>query len=100
MTGLALTSVNKFVAYNIIDKSKPNVTSGVENLADHSRQVQTCQISTSFEDITTIFGIRFLGSDAASDEAILMNVLRILILSKLGLRLTNERICEKLCSQP
>ena len=39
VTGLALTSMNKFLAY-MIDESKPNVTSAVENLADavtHSR---------------------------------------------------------------
>ena len=40
VTGLALTSVNKFLACNMIDESKRNVTSAVENLADtvtHSR---------------------------------------------------------------
>ena len=40
VTGLALTSVNKFMACNMIDESKRNVTSAVENLADtvtHSR---------------------------------------------------------------
>ena len=34
VTGLALTSVNKFLSYNMIDDTKPNVTSAVENLAD------------------------------------------------------------------
>ena len=37
---MALTSVNKFLACNMIDESKLNVTSAVENLADavtHSR---------------------------------------------------------------
>ena len=34
VTGLALTSVNKFLAYNMIDDTKHNVTSAVENLAD------------------------------------------------------------------
>ena len=34
VTGLALTAVNKFLAYEMIDADKPNVGSAVENLAD------------------------------------------------------------------
>ena len=40
VTGLVLTSVNKFLACNMIDETNPNVTSAVVNLADavtHSR---------------------------------------------------------------
>lgn len=41
--------------------------------------------------------LRFVGSDPGSDEVILLkilDVLKILILSKVGLLLTNESICE------
>jgi brefeldin A-resistance guanine nucleotide exchange factor 1 len=46
-----------------------------------------------------IFGVidRFVGSDPGSDEVVLMKileVLKLLILSRVGLLLTNESICE------
>jgi len=91
VTGLALTAVNKFLAYDMIDADKPNVCSAVENLAD------------------AVTHARFVGSDPGSDEVVLMKileVLKILILSKVGLLLTNDSICEimqstlRLCFEP
>jgi brefeldin A-resistance guanine nucleotide exchange factor 1 len=41
--------------------------------------------------------VRFVGSDPGSDEVVLMKILKVLkllILSKVGLLLTNESICE------
>jgi len=91
VTGLALTAVHKFLAYDMIDVDKPSVCSAVENLAD------------------AVTHARFVGSDSSSDEVVLMKileVLRILILSKVGLLLTNESICEimqstfRICFEP
>ena len=100
VTGLALTSVNKFLSYNMIDESRDNVTSAVENLADavtHARYHTTTLALTFVMKYLPIKNSRFVGSDASSDEVVLMkilDVLRILILSKVGLLLTNESICE------
>jgi len=91
VTGLALTAVNKFLAYDMIDADKPNVSSAVENLAD------------------AVTHARFVGSDPGSDEVVLMkifDVLKILILSKVGLLLTNESVCDimqstlRICFEP
>jgi len=91
VTGLALTSVNKFLAYDLIDCGKVGVKIAVENLAD------------------AVTHARFVGSDPSSDEVVLMkilDVLRVLILSKVGLLLTNESICEimqstlRICFEP
>jgi len=91
VTGLALTSVNKFLSYDLIDCNKVGVRVAVENLAD------------------AVTHAKFVGSDPSSDEVILMkilDVLRVLILSKVGLLLTNESICEimqstlRICFEP
>jgi len=91
VTGLALTSVNKFLSYDLIDCGKVGVKVAVENLAD------------------AVTHARFVGSDPSSDEVVLMkilDVLRVLILSKVGLLLTNESICEimqstlRICFEP
>ena len=48
-------------------------------------------------DYSIIFCFRFVGVDPASDEVVLMkimDVLRTLLLSPVGLMLTNESVCE------
>ena len=91
VTGLALSAVHKFLSYDLIDCEKPGVNVAVENLAD------------------AVTHARFVGSDPSSDEVVLMkilDVLRILILSRMGLMLTNESICEimqstlRICFEP
>ena len=91
VTGLALSAVHKFLSYDLIDSDKPGVNVAVENLAD------------------AVTHARFVGSDPSSDEVVLMkilDVLRILILSRVGLTLTNESICEimqstlRICFEP
>ena len=91
VTGLALSAVHKFLSYDLIDWEKPGVNVAVENLAD------------------AVTHARFVGSDPSSDEVVLMkilDVLRILILSRVGLMLTNESICEimqstlRICFEP
>ncbi|XP_069720363.1 Golgi-specific brefeldin A-resistance guanine nucleotide exchange factor 1 isoform X5 [Phaenicophaeus curvirostris] len=79
ITGLALTSVNKFLSYALIDPSHEGTAEGMENMAD------------------AVTHARFVGTDHASDEVVLMKilqVLRTLLLTAVGAHLTNESVCE------
>ncbi|XP_039403124.1 Golgi-specific brefeldin A-resistance guanine nucleotide exchange factor 1 isoform X5 [Mauremys reevesii] len=79
ITGLALTSVNKFLSYALIDPSHEGTAEGMENMAD------------------AVTHARFVGTDPASDEVVLMKilqVLRTLLLTPVGAHLTNESVCE------
>ncbi|XP_078387054.1 Golgi-specific brefeldin A-resistance guanine nucleotide exchange factor 1 isoform X5 [Cetorhinus maximus] len=79
ITGLALTSVNKFLSYGLIDPSHEGAAEGIENMAD------------------AVTHARFVGTDPASDEVVLMKilqVLRTLLLTPVGAHLTNESVCE------
>ncbi|XP_075072738.1 Golgi-specific brefeldin A-resistance guanine nucleotide exchange factor 1 isoform X8 [Mixophyes fleayi] len=79
ITGLALTSVNKFLSYALIDPVHDGTAEGIENMAD------------------AVTHARFVGTDPASDEVVLMKilqVLRTLLLTPVGAHLTNESICE------
>ncbi|XP_069741695.1 Golgi-specific brefeldin A-resistance guanine nucleotide exchange factor 1 isoform X1 [Narcine bancroftii] len=79
ITGLALTSVNKFLSYGLIDPNHEGAAEGIENMAD------------------AVTHARFVGTDPASDEVVLMKilqVLRTLLLTPVGAHLTNESVCE------
>ncbi|XP_062989291.1 Golgi-specific brefeldin A-resistance guanine nucleotide exchange factor 1 isoform X4 [Elgaria multicarinata webbii] len=79
ITGLALTSVNKFLSYALIDTNHEGTAEGMENMAD------------------AVTHARFVGTDPASDEVVLMKilqVLRTLLLTPVGAHLTNESVCE------
>ncbi|XP_018083084.1 Golgi-specific brefeldin A-resistance guanine nucleotide exchange factor 1 isoform X4 [Xenopus laevis] len=79
ITGLALTSVNKFLSNALIDPSHEGTAEGIENMAD------------------AVTHARFVGTDPASDEVVLMKilqVLRTLLLTPVGAHLTNESVCE------
>ncbi|XP_075790650.1 Golgi-specific brefeldin A-resistance guanine nucleotide exchange factor 1 isoform X3 [Pelodiscus sinensis] len=79
ITGLALTSVNKFLSYALIAPSHEGTAEGMENMAD------------------AVTHARFVGTDPASDEVVLMKilqVLRTLLLTPVGAHLTNESVCE------
>ncbi len=93
----------------MIDATKPNVSSAVENLADavtHARYrlnpyppALTYRRRNPIHHDTNFLCVidRFVGSDPGSDEVVLMKileVLKLLILSRVGLLLTNESICE------
>lgn len=91
VTGLALAAVHKFLSYDLISASAAGAGAAVEGLAD------------------AVTHARFVGSDPGSDEVVLMKileVLRILILSQVGLLLTNESVCEilqstlRICFEP
>ncbi|KAM9726500.1 LOW QUALITY PROTEIN: Golgi-specific brefeldin A-resistance guanine nucleotide exchange factor 1 [Menidia menidia] len=79
ITGLALTSVNKFLSYGLIDANHEAAAESIENMAD------------------AVTHARFVGTDPASDEVVLMKilqVLRTLLLTPVGAHLTNESVCE------
>ncbi|XP_034407336.1 Golgi-specific brefeldin A-resistance guanine nucleotide exchange factor 1 isoform X4 [Cyclopterus lumpus] len=79
ITGLALTSVNKFLSYGLIDADHEAAAEAIENMAD------------------AVTHARFVGTDPASDEVVLMKilqVLRTLLLTPVGAHLTNESVCE------
>ncbi|XP_069394418.1 Golgi-specific brefeldin A-resistance guanine nucleotide exchange factor 1 isoform X1 [Paralichthys olivaceus] len=79
ITGLALTSVNKFLSYGLIDANHEAAAEAIENMAD------------------AVTHARFVGTDPASDEVVLMKilqVLRTLLLTPVGAHLTNESVCE------
>ncbi|XP_053393405.1 Golgi-specific brefeldin A-resistance guanine nucleotide exchange factor 1-like isoform X2 [Mercenaria mercenaria] len=79
ITGLALTSVNKFLSYGLVDPSCEEACPAIENIAD------------------AVTHARFVGTDPGSDEVVLMkilHVLRTLLLCPAGVLLTNESVCE------
>ena len=79
VTGMALDSVHKFLSYQILHPDMPEVATAVENLAD------------------AVTHARFVGLDPSSDEVVLMKILallRLLMVSPVGLLLTNESVCE------
>ncbi|XP_076020136.1 Golgi-specific brefeldin A-resistance guanine nucleotide exchange factor 1 isoform X2 [Genypterus blacodes] len=79
ITGLALTSVHKFLSYGLIDANHEAAAEAIENMAD------------------AVTHARFVGTDPASDEVVLMKilqVLRALLLTPVGAHLTNESVCE------
>lgn len=79
ITGLALSAVQKFLNYGLLRPEHPHIGPAVENLAD------------------AVTHARFVGVDPGADEVVLMKimeVLRTLMLSPVGLILTNESVCE------
>ncbi|XP_050390841.2 Golgi-specific brefeldin A-resistance guanine nucleotide exchange factor 1 isoform X2 [Patella vulgata] len=79
ITGLALTSVNKFLSYGLVDPHCDLSPAAIENTAD------------------AVTHARFVGTDPNSDEVVLMKilyVLRTLLLCPAGILLTNESVCE------
>lgn len=91
LTSLALSAINKFLSYGLIDPTYPSLAAIVENIAD------------------AVTHARFVGTDQASDGVVLMKiiqVLRTLLLNPEGSVLTNESVCEimlscfRLCFEP
>uniref|UniRef100_A0A6B2EBG3 Putative golgi-specific brefeldin a-resistance factor n=1 Tax=Phlebotomus kandelakii TaxID=1109342 RepID=A0A6B2EBG3_9DIPT len=83
VTSLALSAVNKFLSYGLIDPTHSHIATTVENIAD------------------AVTHARFVGTDQASDGVVLMKivqVLRTLMLSPEGSALSNESVCEVMLS--
>ncbi|XP_055593245.1 Golgi-specific brefeldin A-resistance guanine nucleotide exchange factor 1 isoform X2 [Uranotaenia lowii] len=91
VTSLALSAVNKFLSYGLIDPTHSTLAATVESIADAATHA------------------RFVGTDNTSDGIVLMKViqvLRTLVLSPEGSALSNECICDiilscfRLCFEP
>ncbi|KAK5641442.1 hypothetical protein RI129_009989 [Pyrocoelia pectoralis] len=83
VTSLALSAVNKFLSYGIIDPTHTSMPTVVDNIAD------------------AVTHARFVGTDQSSDGVVLMKilqVLRTLTLSPEGAALTNDSLCEIMLS--
>ncbi|XP_044272751.1 Golgi-specific brefeldin A-resistance guanine nucleotide exchange factor 1 [Tribolium madens] len=83
VTSLALSAVNKFLAYGLIDPTHSSVPTTVHSIAD------------------AVTHARFVGTDQSSDGVVLMRilqVLRTLTLAPEGATLTNESLCEIMLS--
>ncbi|XP_055542001.1 Golgi-specific brefeldin A-resistance guanine nucleotide exchange factor 1 isoform X2 [Wyeomyia smithii] len=91
VTSLALSAVNKFLSYGLIDPTHSTLAATVERIAD------------------AVTHARFVGTDQTSDGVVLMKivqVLRTLVLSPEGSALSNESVCDiilscfRLCFEP
>jgi len=58
---VALSSINKFLSYGLIDMSSPCAASGIENIAD------------------AVTHAKFVGTDLANDEVVLMKILQVCV---------------------
>ncbi|EDV25608.1 uncharacterized protein TRIADDRAFT_24514 [Trichoplax adhaerens] len=79
ITGLALSSINKILSYELVSLSTTSAASAVENIAD------------------AVTHARFVGTDPGSDEVVLMKilqVLRTLLSSSVGNLMSNESVCD------
>lgn len=79
ITGVALSSINKFLAYGLIDLTSPHAAAGIESIAD------------------AVTHTKFMGTDLASDEVVLMKILQVLrtiLLTPVGACMSNEAVCE------
>lgn len=59
VTGMALTAVNKFISYNLIGLGGETTSNCVQHIAD------------------SITHARFVGTDSANDEVVLMKILHV-----------------------
>ncbi|XP_034650282.1 Golgi-specific brefeldin A-resistance guanine nucleotide exchange factor 1 isoform X1 [Drosophila subobscura] len=91
LTSLALSSVNKFLSYGLIDPTSPNIADIVERIAD------------------AVTHARFMGTDQSSDSVTFLRVIEVLhtlIRSPEGAAVSNESMCEvmlscfKICFEP
>ncbi|KAL7050324.1 hypothetical protein ACKWTF_004037 [Chironomus riparius] len=83
VTSIALSAINKFLSYGLIDPTNSNLPVIVQNIAD------------------AVTHARFVGSDNNSDGVVLLKivqVLRTLMLSPEGSALSNESVCEIILS--
>ncbi|XP_055312921.1 Golgi-specific brefeldin A-resistance guanine nucleotide exchange factor 1 isoform X3 [Sitodiplosis mosellana] len=83
ITSLALSALNKFLSYGLIDPTHSTIATTADSIAD------------------AVTHARFVGSDQASDGVVLMKVvqvLRTLILNPEGSALTDESVCEVMLS--
>lgn len=61
VTGMALTSIDKFISYNLIGLNGETTANCVQQISD------------------SITHARFVGTDSANDEVVLMKILHVLL---------------------
>eukprot|EP00048_Salpingoeca_helianthica_P023468 m.24517 g.24517 ORF g.24517 m.24517 type:complete len:1480 (+) comp8714_c0_seq1:128-4567(+) len=79
ITGVALSAVHKFLSYGLITPESVGATSCIEAIAD------------------AVAHVRFVGTDWASDEVVLMKMLQVartLLCSRVGSLCSNEAVVE------
>ncbi|CAG0911328.1 unnamed protein product, partial [Cyprideis torosa] len=79
VTGLALGSLKKFLCYGLFDLHHESSGTVVELIAD------------------TVTHARFIGTDSASDEAVLMKIIQVLhtlVMTPNGTLMSNSVLCE------
>ena len=59
LTGLAISSINKFLSYNLIPFDHVSASCGVESIAD------------------AVTHARFIGTNPSNDEVVLMKILQV-----------------------
>lgn len=78
VTGQALAAVGKFLSYGLINPNSLTAPGAVRSIAD------------------SVNGTRFVGTDAGSDEVVLfriLQVLRALLLTSVGVLVSDESVC-------
>ncbi|CAF2138284.1 unnamed protein product [Rotaria magnacalcarata] len=83
MTCLALNAVNKFLSYGLIDTHSESAASAIDKVAN------------------AVTHTRFVGTNPNNDEVVLMRILQVLrslLLSSAGSKMTNDSVCEILQS--
>lgn len=97
VTEIALSAIFKFISYGLIGMSCKFVFWLImtdENTLDPDHEATPIVVENIAEATTHA---RFVGTDAGSDEVVLMKivqVLRMLVLHPAGVHLSNESICE------
>ncbi|CAI8046654.1 Golgi-specific brefeldin A-resistance guanine nucleotide exchange factor 1 [Geodia barretti] len=79
VTGMAISSLDRFLAYGLISPGHPSAAGGVAALSE------------------SVTHARFVGTNPASDEVVLMKILQVLhtlMLTPVGRLLSNESVCE------
>ncbi|UJR29178.1 hypothetical protein I4U23_010392 [Adineta vaga] len=83
ITCLALNAVNKFLSYGLIDIQGESAASAIDKVAN------------------AVTHTRFVGTNPNDDEVVLMRILQVLrslLLSPVGSKMTNDSVCEILQS--
>ncbi|CAF2709471.1 unnamed protein product [Rotaria sp. Silwood2] len=83
ITCLALNAVNKFLSYGLIDTQSESASSAIDKVAN------------------AVTHTRFVGTNPNNDEVVLMRILQVLrslLLSPAGSKITNDSVCEILQS--
>ncbi|KAK8372443.1 hypothetical protein O3P69_019818, partial [Scylla paramamosain] len=98
----ALGAVNRMLGYGLLDPPPVAPLHHHHHHHQHHHQHRLASVSAAAEGISSaVTRARFIGTESAADEAVLFGilwVLRALVLSRAGVLLSNDSICEILNS--